>query len=123
LLYWAQWNGFLEHISNGSYHDKVSIHLSQTGFATHIVKENSVRKRNITPDVTPYCFGLTIDAIPESYEEDKDPTLLECQRKYQSIVGSIGWLAHSTHPNLTASHSFLAAYSNKPLPSHWNAVL
>jgi hypothetical protein len=45
------------------------------------------------------------------------------QSKYQSVVGSIGWLASSTRPDLAVIHSFLLAYKNKPSQSHWNAAL
>ena len=41
----------------------------------------------------------------------------------QSIVGSIGWLAQSTRPDLAPSQSFLLAYNNKPAWSHINAAL
>jgi hypothetical protein len=39
------------------------------------------------------------------------------------VVGSIGWLAQSTRPDLSPSHSFLSSYNNKPSKSHWNAAL
>ena len=39
------------------------------------------------------------------------------------MVGSIGWLAQSTRPDLSPSHSFLSSYNNKPSKSHWNAAL
>ena len=39
------------------------------------------------------------------------------------MVGSIGWLAQSTRPDLSSSHSFLSSYNNKPSKSHWNAAL
>ncbi len=35
----------------------------------------------------------------------------------------IGWLTHSTRPDLSTIHSFLSAYSNKPLTSHMKAAL
>jgi hypothetical protein len=60
-------------------HEKVSVHLSQIGFGTHLVKENNVHKRNITPDATPYRSSLPIDAIPESDKDNKDPALIECK--------------------------------------------
>ena len=51
------------------------------------------------------------------------PTFAERKQKYQSIVGSIGWLAQSTRPDLAPSHSFLSAYCNKLSQSHLNAAL
>jgi hypothetical protein len=39
------------------------------------------------------------------------------------VVGSIGWLAQSTRPDLASAHSFLSSYNNRPSKSHWNAAL
>jgi hypothetical protein len=103
--------------------EAVKVHLSQTGFASHLVEAHDIHLRNVTPDATPYRSGLPIDAIPDSDEDDDSPTLISRRRKYQSIVGSIGWLANSTRPDLAPSHSFLSAYNNKPSRSHLNAAL
>jgi hypothetical protein len=103
--------------------DAVKVHLSQSGFASHLVEDNDIHLCNITPDATPYCSGLPIDACPESDEDEMHPTFAERKRKYQSILGSIGWLAQSTRPDLAPSHSFLSAYCNKPSQSHLNAAL
>ena len=111
------------HFQWSSYKDNVSVHLSQTGFAAHLVENNNVHDRNITPDATPYRSGLPIDACPESDESDDCPALIERKKKYQSVVGSIGWLAQSTRPDLAPTHSFLSSYNNKPSRSHWNAAL
>jgi hypothetical protein len=51
--------------------------------------------RNVTPNTTPHHLGLSINAIPESDEDDQCPTFQECKQKYQSMVGLIGWLAHN----------------------------
>ncbi len=103
--------------------DTVRVHLSQTGFASHLIEDNNIHLRNITPDATPHCSGLPIDACPESGEDTTHPTFVERKRKYQSIVGSIGWLAQSTRPDLAPSYSFLSSYCNKPSRSHLNAAL
>ncbi len=101
----------------------VKVHLSQTGFASHLVEDNNIHHHNITPNASPYCSGLPIDACPESDKDKEFPTFLNQQCKYQNIIGSIGWLAQSTHPDLMPSHSFLSAYNNKPSRSHLNAAL
>jgi hypothetical protein len=44
-------------------------------------------------------------------------------KAYQSLVGSLGWLSSSTHPNIAAAHSFLSSYTNKPAPGHMKAAL
>ena len=89
--------------------DLVQVHLSQTGLASHLVEENNIHLCNITPDATPYWFGLPIDACPESDKDDKSPTFLDCKKKYKSIVSSIGWLAQTTRPDLAPSQSHLNA--------------
>jgi hypothetical protein len=47
--------------SNGA----VCVHLSQTGFASHLVEDNNVHTCNTTPDATPYRLGLPINACPK----------------------------------------------------------
>ena len=111
------------HFQWSCYNGEVSVHLSQTGFAAHLVEDNAVHVRNITPDATPYRSGLPIDACPESDKADDCPALLERKKQYQSVVGSIGWLAQSTRPDLAPTHSFLSSYNNRPSKSHWNAAL
>jgi hypothetical protein len=103
--------------------DIVSVHLSQTGFAAHLIKDNNLHTHKITPNATPYRSGLPIDAIPKSDEPKNCSALIKWKRKYQSVVGSIGWLAQSTCPDLAPTHSFLLAFCNKPSCGHWNATL
>jgi len=103
--------------------DPFQVHLSQTGFAPHLVEDNNVHLCNVTPDATPYRSGLPIDACPESDKDETSNTFIKRKKKYQSIVGSIGWLAQSTRPYLAPSHSFLSAYINRPSRSHLNAAL
>jgi hypothetical protein len=71
----------------------------------------------------PYCLGLPIDTILESDKYNDCPAVIKRKHKYQSAVGSIGWLAQSTRPDLAATHSFLLAYCNKPSKDHWNGAL
>jgi hypothetical protein len=99
--------------------ETVTVHLSQTGPAANLVKENNIHHCSITHDATPYRSGLPIDAIAESDEDKECPTFIECKQKCQSIAGSIGWLAQSTRPDLSLSHLFFL----KPLQSHLNAAL
>jgi hypothetical protein len=56
--------------------DKVKVHLSQTGFASHLVEDNNIHLRNITPDATPYRSGLPINACPESDKDKESPTFI-----------------------------------------------
>jgi hypothetical protein len=103
--------------------DVVLVRLSQTGFAAHLVKDNNIHTWNITLDAIPYRSGLPINVIPKSNKPNNCPALIERKRKYKSMVGLIGWLAQSTHPDLAPTHSFLSAYCNRPSHGHWNAAL
>jgi hypothetical protein len=111
------------HFQWSSSSDNVSIHMNQTGFAMHLVKDNNVHTRNITPDAIPYRSGLPIDEIPKSDKDNGCPALIKRKRCNQSVIGSIGWLAQTTRLDFSPTHLFLSAYNNKPLKSHWNAAL
>ncbi len=60
----------------------VQVHLSQTGFMSHLIEENNIHHRNIAPNATPYRSGLPIDACPESDEDEDNPTFLKRRSKY-----------------------------------------
>ncbi len=101
----------------------VTVHLNQANFATNLVESFSLQDRNQTPTATSYCSGVPIDLIPESTKDVESPAFKQRKEAYQSLIGSIGWLAHSTRPDLITTHSFLASYSNKPSAGHMKAAL
>ena len=101
----------------------VSCHMNQAAFAANLVEQFDQHHKSPTPTATPYRSGMPIDAIPDSTEDDNCPALLKRKQRYQSAVGSIGWLANSTRPDLAPVHSFLSSYNNRPSVGHWKAVL
>jgi hypothetical protein len=101
----------------------VTVHLNQSGFASNLVESFFWDSCNQTPTATPYQSGVPIDSIAPSMEPDDCPALLHWKEAYQSLIGSIGWLAHTTHPDLTTVYSFLSFYSNKPAIGHMKAAL
>jgi hypothetical protein len=42
---------------------------------------------------------------------------------YQSLIGSFGWLAMATRPDLAPVHSFLLSFNSKPSLVHMSATL
>jgi len=42
--------------------------------------------------------------------------------QYQSLVGSLNWLAHTTHPDLSTIVSLLAQHQSNPSPGHLDAA-
>ena len=64
-----------------------------------------------------------INSIAPSTDADDSPAQICCKEAYQCLIGSIGLLVHTTRLNLSAVHSFLASYSNKPAVGHMKAAL
>jgi hypothetical protein len=75
------------------------------------------------PTATPYCSGVPFDSIAPSTDDDAAPAQLCCTEAYQSLIGSIGWLATATRPDLAPVYSFLSSYSGKPSLGHMRAAL
>jgi len=101
----------------------VAVHLNQSGFASNLVESFFGDTPNPTPMATPYRNGVPIDSVAPSTHADDSLAQIHRKEAYQSLIGSIGWLAHTTRPDLSAVHSFLASYSNKPAVGHMKAAL
>ena len=102
----------------------VAINLNQSGYvASNLVERIFSDSRNPTPTATPYLSGVPINFIAPSTHANNSTAQICCKEAYQSLIGSIGWLAHTTWPDLSAVHSFLASYSNKPAVGHMKAAL
>lgn len=69
--------------------DITQVHLSQTEFASHLVKDNIIHLQNITSNAMPYRSSLPINACLKSDEDEKSQTFLDHKKKYQSIIGSM----------------------------------
>ncbi len=67
--------------------------------------------------------GITIDSIAPSKDDDDSPAQIRHTEAYQSLFGSIGWLAGATRPDIAPVHSFLASYSSKPSTGHMKAAI
>jgi len=69
---------------------------------------------------TPYCAGQSIDSIPNVSMSSSDHNILRL--KYQTLVGSLNWLAHTTRPDLATVVSLLAQHQSDPSPGHYDAA-
>ncbi len=97
--------------------------MNQLGFAANLVEQFFCDDWNPTPDATPYRSGVPIDSIAPSSDADDSPAQIQHTEAYQSLVGSIGWLAGATRPDIAPVHSFLSSYSSKPATGHMKAAL
>jgi hypothetical protein len=66
---------------------------------------------------TPYKSGHSIDSVLH------DDTLSSPARdalclQYQSLVGSLNWLAHTARPHISTAVSLLAQHQSNPSPGH-----
>jgi hypothetical protein len=102
---------------------RVDVHLNQTGFAASLVELFCWDSWDPTPTATPYQSGVPINSIAPSPGADDYPSQLQRTKAYQSLIGSIGWLAMATRPDLAPVHSFLSSYNSKPSSGHMKAAL
>ena len=102
---------------------RVDVHLNQTGFVANLVEQFHCDSWEPTPMATPYRSGIPINSIASSSDKDDSPSQLRWTDAYQSLIGSIGWLAMATHPDLAPVHSFLSSYNSKPSSDHMKAAL
>jgi hypothetical protein len=101
----------------------VTVHLNQSGFESNLVGSFSLSNRSKTSTATPYLLGVPIESVALFSEDGNSPALKHLKEAYQSLIGSIGWLAHSTCSDLITVHSFLASDSNKPSTGLMKAAL
>ncbi len=101
----------------------ISVHLSQVAFAQNVVKRYRQQHINVNPRATPYRSGLPVDSLPAYSGDPDDPTFLRLRAQFQSLVGSLNWLATNTRPDLAPITSFLAAYNHNPTQQHMDAAI
>jgi hypothetical protein len=95
--------------------------MNQLGFASNLVKSFFCEACDANPLATPYWSGIPVNSIAPLTDANNSPT--QIPRAYQSLIGSIGWLATTTRPNLTAIHSFLSLYNEKLSVGHMKSAL
>jgi len=99
----------------------IYVTLSQQSFAKNLIDSMNYSSASTSSYVTPYQSGLAIDSIPvsplSSTKQDK------LRLYYQSLVGSLNWLAHTTHPDLSMVVSLLAQHQSTPSQGHLDVAL
>ena len=76
-----------------------------------------------TPTITPCRSIIPINSISDAIVDDNSPAQTRCIEAYQSLAGSIGWLANNIRLDITMVHSFLFSYTHMPYPDHTKAAL
>ena len=91
----------------------LSVHLSQTAYIDEILDKHQLVDAN--PVLTPYRSGVHIDTATGEVSD-------AITAQYLSIVGSLGWLANMTRPDLATIHNLLAQYNSKATAGHLTAA-
>jgi hypothetical protein len=99
----------------------VSVSLTQQSFAETLLESLGIDIPGVSTFMTPYSANQPIDSIPHLSMSSSTRDALRL--KYQSLVGSLNWLAHTTRPDLATVVSLLAQHQSNPSPGHYDAAL
>jgi len=108
---------------NWYYHPdgNLSVNLTQQSFAETLIDSVGFVSTSVSTFTSPYRSGFPVDAVPTQPMDSADRDKLRLQ--YQTLVGSLNWLAHSTRPDLSTIVSLLAQHQSCPSPGHYEAAL
>jgi hypothetical protein len=98
----------------------LSVSLTQQSFSETIIESLGLDKASISTFLTPYRLGHPIDSVVHTQMNPEDRDALRLS--YQSLVGSLNWLAHTTRPDLATVVSLLAQHQSNPSPGHLEAA-
>jgi len=106
-----------KHLLNGH----LSVSLTQQSFTDTLLDSLGISVDCLSTYTTPYQSHFHIDSIPtqDMLAQDRDRLRL----KFQSLVGSLNWLAHTTRPDLSTVVSLLAQHQCTPSPGHYDAAI
>jgi hypothetical protein len=99
----------------------ISVNLTQQSFIKMLLENLGYNSTTQSSFTTPYRSGISMDSIPTVSLSSVDQDQLCLQ--YQSLVGSLNWLAHTTPPDLSTVVSLLAQHQSQPSPGHLEAAL
>jgi hypothetical protein len=98
----------------------VSVTLTQQSFSETLIESLGLESASISTFTTPYHLGYPIDSVIHIPMDSHDRDTLRLN--YQSLVGSLNWLAHTTRPDLATVVSLLAQHQSNPSPGHLEAA-
>jgi hypothetical protein len=97
------------------------VSLTQQSFIESLLDSLDISIEGISSYSSPYQSGIHIDSIPrvEMPAQDRDKLCLQ----FQSLVGSLNWLAHKTRPDISTIVSLLVQHQSHPSPGHYDAAI
>jgi len=98
----------------------ISVSLTQQSFAETLIESLGFDTLNASSFASPYRSNLPVDSILDDDLPVEQRDALRLQ--YQSLVGSLNWLAHTTRPHLSTIVSLLAQHQSNPSTGHLEAA-
>ena len=99
----------------------LSVSLTQQFFLDQLLVSLNISIDSSSSYTSPYQAHCHIDSI-QHQDMSADARDSLCV-KYQSSVGSLNWLSHTTQPDISTIASLLAQHQNTPSQGHFNATL
>jgi hypothetical protein len=99
----------------------LTVSLTQQTFTEQLLELLNIDHQTTSTYLTPYQSGSSIDSIPHDFMSDSARNDLRLH--YQSLVGSLNWLAHTTRPDISTVVSLLAQHQCEPSTGHLEAAL
>ena len=87
----------------------LSVHCSQSAYIDEVAEKHHLHQSNPVP--TPYRSGSHVDTITGTTSDS-------ITAEFICLVGSLGWLASNTRPDLSTIYSLLSQWSKKPNSGH-----
>jgi hypothetical protein len=99
----------------------LSIRLTQQSFTETLLESLNIDQPSQSTFLTPYRSECSIDSVP--HESMSVMARNDLRLRYRSLVGSLNWLAHTTHPDIATVVSLLAQHQSEPSPGHLASAL
>jgi len=98
----------------------LTVTLTQQSFTETLLDSLAIDRGKLSTYLTPYRSHCCIDSIP--YETMSPTERNDLRLWYQSLVGSLNWLAHTTRPDILTVVSLLAQHQSEPSSGHYEAA-
>jgi hypothetical protein len=99
----------------------LTVSLTQQLFIENLCESLDIKSVHTSHFTTPFRLNHAIDSVIHESMSPRDRD--DLRLKYQSLVGSLNWLAHTTRPDLSTVVSLLAQHQNNPSPGHYEAAI
>jgi hypothetical protein len=94
----------------------LTVTLTQQSFTENLVESLAIDHLHQSTFLSPYCSECSINSIP--YEIMSPTAWDELCLKYQSLVGSLNWLTHTTRLDISTVVLLLAQHQSEPSTCH-----